>query len=69
MMYILGKLLCTKMLQASSGIQPLLQAYVHSQEATILLQEKVSPTEDTSLLEALPTTKQEIRRWTFFWVN
>ena len=35
MMYILGKMLCIKMLQASSGIQPLLPAYVHSQEVTI----------------------------------
>ena len=35
---------CTKMLQTSGGIQPLLQAYACSQEATILLQEKVSHT-------------------------
>ena len=40
MIYTLGKMLCTKMLQVSSGIPPLLQACVPSQEATILLQGK-----------------------------
>ena len=44
MIYTLGKMSCIKMLQASDGIQPLLPAYVCSQEATILLQGKVSPT-------------------------
>ena len=39
----IGQDVMYKMLQASSGIQLLLQAYVCIQEATILLQEKVSP--------------------------
>ena len=44
MTYILFKRSCIKMLQASVGIQPPLPAYVCSQEVTILLQGKVSPT-------------------------
>ena len=43
MIYILGKRSYIKMLQASSGIQPLLPAYACSQEV-ITLQGKVSPT-------------------------
>ena len=44
MIYILGKMLCIKMLQASGGIQPLFPAYVCSQEVTIYLQEQLLPT-------------------------
>ena len=44
MIYILGMMLWTRILQASDGNKPLLPAYVCGQEVTILLQEKVSPT-------------------------
>ena len=64
--YILGKMLYTKMLQASGGIQPPLPAYVHSQEVIILLQEKLLPIGRHKLTWSPANHKQENRRWTFW---
>ena len=47
------------MLQASSGIQPLLPAYVHSQEVATLPRGKCYLQEDTSSLKPyLPQSKK-----------
>ena len=65
MTYILVRRSCIKMLQASSGIQPLFLVYVCSQQVIALLKGKVSPTGRHKLTWALPTTMQEVRRWKF----
>ena len=66
MIYILGKMLCIKMLQVSGGFHQNYELMCPAKKSKFNYQGRCYLQEDTSSLEFLPPTKHEVRRWTFW---